>query len=56
MVLKYVLNDKRNLTLFIFLELVKVQILEINENADFTCRTSKSVFKENLFILYEIWR
>ena len=34
----------------------KVQILEINENANFTCSTSKNVYKEKIFIWYEIWR
>ena len=50
----YILNDKRNLTLFGFALFRKVQILEIYENANFTCRTSKSVSKENLSIWYEI--
>ena len=28
----------------------KVQIIEINENANFTCSISKNVFKEKIFI------
>ena len=49
----YILYDKRNLTLFVFLYLVKYKF---NENANFTRRTSKNVFKEKIFIWYEIWR
>ena len=32
----------------------KVHILEINENAYISCRTSKRVFKENLLVWYDI--
>ena len=31
----------------------KVQILELNVNANFTYRTSKSIFEQNLFIQYK---
>ena len=34
----------------------KVHILDINENANISCKTSKRVFKENLLIWYDIWR
>ena len=40
----YILNDKRNLTCFPLTR--KVQILETNKNANFTCRTSKMFSKK----------
>ena len=45
----------KKLDIFCFPLTRKVQILEINENANFACRTPKHVLKEKLFIWYEIW-
>ena len=39
---------------FWFLQTKQIQTIELNENGYLTCRTSESIFKENLFVRYEM--
>ena len=36
--------------------MIMIILFEINDNANFICRASKSILKDYLFICYDIWR